>query len=1449
MIQSNIFNITKVKNGQDANEMRIDTGVETIFKFPRDLNDNGGIIYIMSPEVLSIGLSSLHEYNTPEMATSYTPQVLFNGTDLKELLGARVFQNYLTRKQTPQSEQSIYNYYFYVQNFYTNLYDGSLDETLSQSEIELLKSYFETDSSVNFEIQVAYQESILYKFIPLQIGTNLDIATFSIDAVRGILASMQDAGLKFDSTGLSILNGNFSITNSNNEAVLNFDKNTGSLNITGIVNATDGVFHGRIEATDGYFNGSLNAKTGTIGGFDITEHTIQSQDLILGSSYENNESFITVKNINIGSGANIQDYLKIGNLTLINPGSSYCYDSTTVLSLTLPHDQVTTDTTPINNKNYYTKEGDIYTLFDGDSFEQGVTYYEDGIYFNLNTNGEIQGNNWSIKKENGENQVTARFGKIVAEDGEFNGIINARDGRFTGEVVSSIISASTINTVNFVTENTRSMGGSFIFKPTFEILDFEDKGNNTLEFELENAGDYFNFDSFETEDEVELSGESISFNNGSNVKEIKSFELELEPEQNLNGYDAPWPAGGGVNLLPSGGAFDVTVNDIRFVSYGNGTYTINGTATANAVYEFDIQEITLPSNVYLHMFNNASTYNVALVFLDGTTQIIAPTPVPVNAIKDLSTQLGGKTVNKLRLYVANGYTANITISPMLCIDDTVKPFSPYANICPITGFTGVNVWDDPKYCGTVVWNQIVQNGNFASTTGWTAGTIKNGTVTNNILSATATAQNQFVANLFQQSGEPIVGHKMLYTMQVKADSNLVKLFCQGIGTVQPHSGDGEFNTLSRIIEVSTTADKYIGVLDTRSSDWTEFQMKNAMVFDLTQMFGSTIADYIYSLETNNAGAGVAWFRKLFPKDYYAYNAGETTYVSAVNGDPYWKKDISWQTEAGTVYGGTLDIVSGVLTVTWVKYTDFSSGWSRHADGYFQTISINKKPGQRNVISDILKTVNTNQLINTIDAVCGRDTDGRVFIHPPETVTTSADFEDYMSGHYLVYELATPQTYQLTPQEIEFFTGKNNIWVNNGTIQLIYDTRQVIVTLSDIDSSTSLTPLSNVRFGKISSIANINENKVQVKFTNEDYQILNNPNLLDNYQTLTLFGESYNDLIIGINSDNNSAGNILPPRALVMRSFTNSFNEEESGIINYNTRLLLGDLSSLSNYNSSYKYLSGYGLYADNVFLHGSLTTTSNSDNDYAGINTQKEVPFNYTAWGGTVSGQNYNDNKIIFWGGAGGISESAIQQSPFIVTDKGNIFARSGEFKGTVISDSVITQSVIKTPIIYGTDNNPSLRIYDTNSAKAGIGFYKLVGEIDQASNENNDLLTLLISNTGFYHNYDNQISNFISFSESSPNIQFNGTEFIAGTTKFSNQEISDQTGDAKAYIDIIGKVNDVEGKIEMKYSNFGVLISSNSVRNFGGQVVNEGNMQLITGQKDLNYRMNRNGYYCLYVS
>ena len=47
------------------------------------------------------------------------------------------------------------------------------------------------------------------------------------------------------------------------------------------------------------------------------------------------------------------------------------------------------------------------------------------------------------------------------------------------------------------------------------------------------------------------------------------------------------------------------------------------------------------------------------------------------------------------------------------------------------------------------------------------------------------------------------------------------------------------------------------------------------VIDLTAYFGSTIADYVYTLESGTSGAGITWLKNngFFTADYYPYNAG------------------------------------------------------------------------------------------------------------------------------------------------------------------------------------------------------------------------------------------------------------------------------------------------------------------------------------------------------------------------------------------------------------------------------------------------------------------------------------------------------------------------------------------------------------------------------------------------
>ena len=63
-----------------------------------------------------------------------------------------------------------------------------------------------------------------------------------------------------------------------------------------------------------------------------------------------------------------------------------------------------------------------------------------------------------------------------------------------------------------------------------------------------------------------------------------------------------------------------------------------------------------------------------------------------------------------------------------------------------------------------------------------------------------------------------------------------------------------FIKVSSIVACSASESKRIHIWDTRSSNNTEVKVRNAQIIDLTQMFGSTIADYIYGLGNTNGTA-------------------------------------------------------------------------------------------------------------------------------------------------------------------------------------------------------------------------------------------------------------------------------------------------------------------------------------------------------------------------------------------------------------------------------------------------------------------------------------------------------------------------------------------------------------------------------------------------------------------
>ena len=150
----------------------------------------------------------------------------------------------------------------------------------------------------------------------------------------------------------------------------------------------------------------------------------------------------------------------------------------------------------------------------------------------------------------------------------------------------------------------------------------------------------------------------------------------------------------------------------------------------------------------------------------------------------------------------------------------------------------------------------------------------------------------------------------------------------------------------------------------------------------------------------------------------------------------------------TVYGGTFDAITGILTVTH-KYFTTNTVYAKVNNGFRVT----------NVISDMLLDNTDGQLAHqilmsncyTVSSINGvvsgtgniisvSRTSGGVYIQNENITGMSVeDAQTYITDNPVefVYELATPQTIQLPPCPIDTLLGENNIWADTGNTTLQY----------------------------------------------------------------------------------------------------------------------------------------------------------------------------------------------------------------------------------------------------------------------------------------------------------------------------------------------------------------------------------------------------------------------------
>ena len=233
--------------------------------------------------------------------------------------------------------------------------------------------------------------------------------------------------------------------------------------------------------------------------------------------------------------------------------------------------------------------------------------------------------------------------------------------------------------------------------------------------------------------------------------------------------------------------------------------------------------------------------------------------------------------------------------------------------------------------GTVAWNQLVKNGNFASNSQW-SGSHGSITISDNVLKYTVTTPNSS-ARINGNVMGTLLGHYYFVRADIKYNNTLPNMDVfigsdgyQGATFNKTLFSIGAWTRCEGIFKrASTSGNDYISIFMRTDGNGSmagdTVDVKNVFCIDLTKMFGSAIADYIYTLESGTAGAGVSWFRKLFPKDYYAYNAGELLSVNTSSHDTVGFNAYDNSTGKAKLLGGRQYQITGAYTA--LAYTDVS----------------------------------------------------------------------------------------------------------------------------------------------------------------------------------------------------------------------------------------------------------------------------------------------------------------------------------------------------------------------------------------------------------------------------------------------------------------------------------------------------------------------------------------------
>ena len=334
------------------------------------------------------------------------------------------------------------------------------------------------------------------------------------------------------------------------------------------------------------------------------------------------------------------------------------------------------------------------------------------------------------------------------------------------------------------------------------------------------------------------------------AKPAESLSIEILPQQDLHGYSNPWPAGGGKNLFNINDAAAFN-NKVTLTFGADGGLTVKN-ENGYSVAPLDSCVMHLPFGDYTISSATLPDRNVTIYGSDDGTTWAWMANGLTNSIQSRTVTIA-KEYTILKWQVDANETA--TLPPIqLESGSTPTAWTPYENNCPITGWTGVNVQRTGKNL---------------------AGALEVGTF---------------------QEAKP-AGSTYDYLKDLSSSR------CRSIDLI-PTYGQKVTISLSdySVYAVCIAAFDKDGLYLGQSSGFTTWQYA-----DYT--FNNPSVYYIACAVRRISNAAIT------ETDLASINLQVELGSTATDYEPYQGTtySISWQDSASTVYGGELDVTSGVLT--------------------------------------------------------------------------------------------------------------------------------------------------------------------------------------------------------------------------------------------------------------------------------------------------------------------------------------------------------------------------------------------------------------------------------------------------------------------------------------------------------------------------------------------------------